>query len=206
MFSLSLSLSCRTFEFDNPCQPTTKHIQNYLTEKFFEIISKYFRRVSPDCDYFYYCSDEERFRQNRSSLEIDDRLSNNNLPNSNLDMPSNNSGPYKFDETNGHDHESDNDDDRASNDTVHIHENNDDDEQDLRMTHRRRRSDVSSSSLSNPSRESSIRDILPLFIYFNCRTVAKDYDHNTQVKTIPFCISKDRDRHVYIQKIRFFFR
>ena len=175
-------------ERDSPCEPTTKHIQNYLNEKFLEIIGKFFRRVSADCDYFYYCSDEERFRQNRSSLEIDDRLPNHNLANPNLDMSSNASGPYKFDETNGHDHESENDDDRASNDTVHIHENNDDYEHDLRTN--RRRSDVSSSSLSNPSRESSIRDILPLFIFFNCRCIAKEDECYIPVKTIPVCISK----------------
>jgi hypothetical protein len=174
-------------EFDASCEPTTKHINNYLNEKFLEIISKFFQRVSPDSDYFYFCTDEERFRQSRYSLEIEDRLTNNN--NNNNEIASTTSGPYKFDETNGNDHESDNDDDHESNDTVHIHDNNDDEDPELPL--KRRRSDVSSSSLSNPSRELSIRgEILPLFICFNCRLVMKDYDSNTQVKTIPLCISK----------------
>jgi hypothetical protein len=177
----------RLFEADIPCESTTKHIHNYLNEKFLEIISKFFHRVSPDSDYFYFCTDEERFRQSRCSIEIEDRLTNNN--NNNSEIPSTNPGPYKFDETNGNDHESDNDDDHASNDTVHIHENNDDEDPELQLN--RRRSDVSSSSLSNPSRELSLRgDILPLFICFDCRLVMKDYDYNTQVKTIPLCISK----------------
>ena len=165
------------------CEPTTKHIDSYLNEKFLEIISKYFHRVSPDCDYFYYCTDDERCRQSRCSLEFEDRLVNPNHP----DIISSNSGLYKFDETNEHDQESENDDDdHASNDTVHI---NDDHEADLRL--HRRRSDVSSSSISNPSRDISIRgDILPLFICFDCRLMTKEYDYNAPVKTIPLCISK----------------
>ena len=162
-----------------------------MNEKFLAIITKFFRRVSEDCEYFYFCSDEERFRQSRSPLEIDDRLANNPLLTNNLDMPSTTSGPYKFDETNGHDHESENDDDRTSTGTVHIHDHHDDDDDhDLRPS--RRRSDVSSNSLSNPLRDAGIRDLLPLFICFNCRSVAKDYDQYTQVETIPLCISKSK--------------
>ncbi len=176
-------------EPDSTCEPTTKHINCYLNEKFLEIISKFFHRVSPDSDYFYYCTDEERFRQSRCSLELDDRLINNHHNNNNNEIIPTTSGPYKFDETNGNDPESDDDDDHASNDTVHIHENNDDDDPELQLN--RCRSDGSSSSLSNPSRELSIRgEILPLFICFYCRLVMKDYDYNTQVKTITLCISK----------------
>lgn len=164
------------------CEPTTKHINNYLNDKFLEIISKYFHRVSPDCDYYYYCTDDERCRQSRCSLESEERLMNSNNP----DLIAANTGPYKFDETNGQDHDTDNDDDRDSNDTVHI---NDDEEVDINLN--RRRSDVSSSSISNPSRDISIRgDILPLFLCFDCRLLTKEYDYNTQMKTIPLCISK----------------
>jgi hypothetical protein len=153
-----------------------------------EIITKFFHRVSPDSEYFYFCSDEDRFRQSRSSLEIEERLINSN-PTNNTETPSTTSGPYKFDETNGHEHESDNDDDRESNNTVHVHENNDDEDPELQLM--RRPSDGSSSSLSNPSRELSMRgEILPLFICFDCRLVMKDYDNNSQVKTVPLCISK----------------
>jgi len=175
----------RSLELDIPCVPTTKHIHSYLNEKFLEIINKFFHRVSPESDYFYFCTDEERFRQSRNSLEMEDRLTNNN------NEITSTSGPYKFDETNGHDQEtsSENDDDHESTDTVHIHENNDDEDPELPLT--RRRSDVSSSSLSNPSRELSVRgEILPLFICFDCRLVMKDYDYNKPVKTIPLCISK----------------
>jgi hypothetical protein len=151
-----------------------------LNDKFLEIINKFFHRVSSDTDYFYFCTDEERFRQSRNSLDLEDRLINNNEFTAT-------SGPYKFDETN--DHESDNDDDHGSNDTVQINDNDEDPE--LQLESNRRRSDVSSSSLSNRSRELSVRgDILPLFICFYCRLVMKEYDHNTQVKTIPTCISK----------------
>lgn len=184
----------------NPCEPTTKHIRSYLNEKFLAIITKFFRRVSADSDYFYFCSDEERFRQSRSPLEIDDRLANNHLPTNNLDMPSTTSGPYKFDETNGHDHDSETEDDRTSTGTVHIHDHHDDDDDhDLRPS--RRRSDGSSNSLSNPLRDAGIRDLSPLFICFNCRSVAKDYDQYTQVETIPLCIGKSKGI-VYSRKCR----
>lgn len=160
---------------DTTCEPTTKHIDSYLNEKFLEIINKYFHRVSPDSDYFYYCTDDERCRQSRCSLEIEDRLMNPSNP----DLVSPTSGPYKFDESSGHDHESETDDDHASNGTMQI---NDDEESDLQLN--RRRSDVSSSSISNPSRDISIRgDILPLFICFDCRLTTKEYDYNTQVKS-----------------------
>jgi hypothetical protein len=63
----------------------------------------------------------------------------------------------------------------------------------LQLTTNRRRSDVSSSSLSNRSRELSVRgDTLPLFICFICRLMMKDYDYNAQVKSIPLCISKKK--------------
>lgn len=182
----------RLLELETPCEPTTKHIRSYLNEKFLAIITKFFRRVSADSDYFYFCSDEERFRQSRSPMELDDRLGNNHLPTNNLDTPSTPSGPYKFDETNGHDHESENDDDRTSDDTVHIHDHHDDDDDHHDLRARRRRSDGSSNSLSNPLRDSGIRDLLPLFICFNCRAVAKDYDQYTSVETIPLCISKGK--------------
>ncbi|CAF3845624.1 unnamed protein product, partial [Adineta steineri] len=173
----------KSLELDIPCEPTTKHINLYLNEKFLEIINKFFHRVSPDSDYFYFFTDEERFRQSRNSFEIEDRLANNN------DITST-SGPYKFDETNGHDHESSSDDDHGSNDTVYIHDNNDDEDPELQLTTTRRRSNESSSSLSNPSRELCCRgEVLPLFICFDCRLVMKDHDYNTPVKTIPVCIS-----------------
>jgi hypothetical protein len=177
----------RLFEADILCEPTIKHINSYLNEKFLEIINKFFRRVSPDSDYFYFCTDEERFRQSRCSLEIEDRLTNNT--NISSEMTSTTSGPYKFDETSENDHETDNDDDHESTDTVHIHDNNDDEDAELPLNSHR--SDVSSSSLSNPSRELSMRgDIFPLFICFDCRLIMKDYDYNKPVKTIPLCISK----------------
>jgi len=180
----------RLFEADVPCEPTVKHINNYLNEKVLEIISKFFRRVSPDSDYFYFCTDEERFRQSRCSLEIEDHLTNNNNNNNEITSTS---GPYKFDETNGHDQEtsSENDDDHESNGTVYIHDNNDDEDPELQLTTIRHRSNESSSSISNRSRELSVRgEVLPLFICFDCRLVMKDYDYNTQVKMIPLCISK----------------
>ncbi|CAF0727305.1 unnamed protein product [Rotaria sordida] len=188
----------KSLESDTLCEPTTKHINSYLNEKFLEIIHKYFHRVSPDSEYFYFCTDEERFRQSRNSNEIEDHLKNNNNSN-NINNNNNNnelqstSGPYKFDETNGYDHESDNDDDRDSNGTVHIHDHDDDvddDDPELQSETNRRRSDESASSLSNRSRELGVRgEILPLFIFFDCRLVTKDYDYNTPVKTIPLCIS-----------------
>ena len=91
------------------------------------------------------------------------------------------------------DHESssdnNNDDDDESNRTVYIHENNEDEEYELKLTNRRRRSDESSSSISNRSRDLSVREVFPLFICFDCRLVMKDCDYNKQVKTIPLCIS-----------------
>ncbi|CAF3408781.1 unnamed protein product [Rotaria sp. Silwood1] len=197
----------KLLELDTLCEPTTKHINSYLNAKFLEIINKFFHRVSPDSDYFYYCTDEERFRQSRNSIELEDRLThnnsssnnnnNNNSTNNNNNNNNNNnelqstSGPYQFDETNGYDHEiDDDDDDRDSNGTVHIHDNNDDEDPELQLTTNRRRSDVSSSSLSTRSRDLCVRgEILPLFILFDCRLVTKDFDCNTQVKTIPLCIS-----------------
>jgi hypothetical protein len=177
----------RSLELDIPCVPTTKHINSYLNEKFLEIINKFFHRVSPESDYFYFCTDEERFRQSRNSLEMEDRLTNNN------NEITSTSGPYKFDETNGHDQEtsSENDDDHESNGTVYIHDNNDDEDPELQLTTTRHRSNESSSSISNRSRELSVRgEVSPLFICFDCRLVMKDYDYNTQVKMIPLCISK----------------
>ncbi|CAF2646870.1 unnamed protein product [Rotaria sp. Silwood2] len=189
----------KSFELDTLCEPTTKHINSYLNEKFLEIINKFFHRVSPDSDYFYFCTDEERFRQSRNSIELEDRSTNNNNTNNNNNNNINNnelqstSGPYKFDETNGYDHENDNDDDdddndRDSNGTVHIHDNDDEDPE-LQLTTNRRRSDVSSGSASNRSRDLCVGgEVLPLFICFDCRLVTKDYDCNSPVKTIPLCI------------------
>ncbi|CAF4502133.1 unnamed protein product, partial [Rotaria sp. Silwood2] len=189
----------KSFELDTLCEPTTKHINSYLNEKFLEIINKFFHRVSPDSDYFYFCTDEERFRQSRNSIELEDRSTNNNNTNNNNNNNINNnelqstSGPYKFDETNGYDQENDNDDDdddndRDSNGTVHIHDNDDEDPE-LQLTTNRRRSDVSSGSASNRSRDLCVGgEVLPLFICFDCRLVTKDYDCNSPVKTIPLCI------------------
>ncbi|UJR27028.1 hypothetical protein I4U23_008332 [Adineta vaga] len=172
-------------ESDTTCKPTTQHIHTYLDEKFLAIINKFFRRVSLDSDYFYFRPNKESDESSRNSIEIDRLVDNNEV------LPT--SGPYKFDETNGHDHESSSeneDDDHRSNGTVYIHENNDDEEYELQLTKKRRRSNESSSSISNRSRDLSIQEVLPLFICFDCRLVMKDYDYNKQVKTIPLCINE----------------
>lgn len=175
------------------CEPTTKHIETYLNDKFLEIISKYFHRVSPDSDYFYFCTDEDRQRPSRNSLELDERL-----PTSTIDLPAN-GGPYRFDESNTNGLESDKDSeiDRASVDTVHFHnhridddDDDDDEELGINMRKNRRQSDVSSGSLSNRSRELSGREeILPLFLCFSCRPMTRETDASIPVKTIPICIS-----------------
>jgi hypothetical protein len=191
---LVVSLFRRSVESGSSCEPTILHIHSYLNEKFLEIISKNFHRVSPDSDYFYFCTDEERTRQSRTSLELEDRLATNN----NEITPAA-SGPYKFDETNGDDRESENNDDddrqdRESIGTVHVHDNNDDDDMELNMRTNRRRSDVSSSSLSNRSRELSGRgELLPLFLCFSCRVVMRDIDYSIPMKNIPLCISTYTD-------------
>ena len=190
-------LSASYSESPVPCEPTTKHISSYLNEKFLKIIGQYFSRVSPESEYFYFCTEEERSRQTRSSVEMEDRT--NNHANGVEATPT--SGPYKFDETNGDDQKSerddqengdgDNDDDEESVGTVHIYGKTDDDELELQLgANRRRRSDVSSSSMSNRSRELSGRgDILPLFLCFACRLVVGDDDYCSQVKSIPLCLS-----------------
>lgn len=182
------SVCARASESDASCQPATNHIHSYLHERFLAIINKYFHRVASDSDYFYYCTDEERYRQSRNSFEGDDRLANNN--NEVISA----SGPYKFDETNGDEQETSNDDDdedHVSNGTMYIHDNNDDDELELQLPAGRRRSDESSSSISNRSRDLNVRgEALPLFICFDCRLVTKGYDHNRSVKTIPLCIRR----------------
>ncbi|CAF0736616.1 unnamed protein product [Adineta ricciae] len=168
------------------CTPTSRNIHTYLHEKFLHIINKFFRRVSSDSDYFYFRSNKDSDGPSRNSVEIDRLTDNNDV------LPT--SGPYKFDDTNGMDHESssdtNNDDDDESNRTVYIHENNDDEEYELQLANTRRRSDESSSSISNRSRDLSAREIFPLFICFDCRLVMKDYDYNKQVKTIPLCINE----------------
>lgn len=159
--------------------------------------------MSADSDYFYFCTDEERLRQSRSANENEDHVvfcnsntNNHHQQNHHNNNPNNEltpiTGPYKFDETNRYDGDSDHDDDQDSNGTVHIHDNDDDDEDpELQITANRRRSDESSGSLANHSRDLNSRgEISPLFIFFDCRVVTKDYDDHKTVNTIPLCISK----------------
>ncbi|CAF3840940.1 unnamed protein product [Rotaria magnacalcarata] len=203
-----------SIELDSVCEPTTKHINSYLNDKFIEIISKFFHRVAPDSDYFYFCTDEEGFRQSRNSVESEDRLPNNHNNNNNNNNNNNElqsvSGPYKFDDTNVYDHETD-DDDRDSNQTVHVHDNNNDDEDpELQLATNRRRSDLSSSSLSNRSRELSVRgEILPLFICFASQLDSKENPLYEPVKTIPLCISslmcKIKERKIDYDNLRILF-
>lgn len=180
----------RSVEPGVSCEPTVPHIHSYLNDRFLEIISKNFHRVSPDSEYFYFCTDEDRSRQSRTSQELDDRLATNNN-----EMTPTASGPYKFDETNADDRESvtnDDDDrqDQESTGTVHVHDNNDDDDLELNMRSNRRRSDVSSSSLSNRSRELSGRgELLPLFLCFSCGFMMREINSSIPVKNIPLCIS-----------------
>ena len=189
----------RSVEPSASCDPTTLHIHSYLNNKFLEILGKNFHRVSPDSDYFYFCSDEERSRQSRTSLELEDRLAT-----ANNEMTPTASGPYKFDETNGDDRESEtnDDDDRQDQEsvgTVLVHDTNDDDELELNMHTSRRRSDVSSSSLSNRSRDLSGRgELLPLFLCFSCRFVMRDMDYIIPMKNIPLCISTSTDHCLFL--------
>ncbi|CAM4873794.1 unnamed protein product [Rotaria socialis] len=206
-----------SIEFDSVCEPTTRHINSYLNDKFIGIISKFFHRVAPDSDYFYFFTDEDGFRQTRNSAESEDRLSNNHNNHNNNNNNNNNnelqsaSGPYKFDDTNVYDHETDDDDDdRDSNQTVHVHDNNDDEDPELQLATHRRRSDLSSSSLSNRSRELSVRgEILPLFICFASELDSKVNPLYEPVRTIPLCISglmsKTKERKIDYDNLRILF-
>lgn len=173
------------------CEIMTKPISSYLNDKFLEIIGKYFRRVCSDCEYFYFYSEDERLRQSRSSLEMDDRVANghNEIGSS--------SGPYKFEENLDENH-----DDHSSNGTVHYNDLNDDDDLDSTGRLGRRRSDVSSTSLSNRSREFSTRtEILPFFLCFSCRLKSIEIDETTPIETIPVCISSSREKFSSTSKL-----
>lgn len=206
-------LPLSSLELDSACEPTNKHISSYLNDKLVEITSKFFHRVSTESDYFYFCTDEDGFRQSRNSVEIDDRIAHKDFPYSNNNGNTNSngaqstaSGPYKFDDTTGFDNEIDNDDDDCdSNRTVHIHDNDDEDIE-LQITANRRRSDLSTSSLSNRSRELAIRgEILPLFICFICRIDVNGKDYYVQVKSIPLCISKETNSNYDVNEFEFVF-